>query len=477
MRPLRPIPTVVACAIAIATGISALATSAPATAEDTRSRIRLNGFQDMAVVEKHDRIFISRNGQSKSLLVTDLTGEPVGNIPGVAGNGALAVSADRSTLYVGGWETPSDPESTATIAEIDIPSLEVVDTHPLPSELAWVGTLGEVQEVPGCPWEMTTLGGLVFYATSCPGIGGDELHALDPETGDVTVLPIDVNTYSDLAVDPSTSTLFVAGGYTLSAYELTSITPPVLSLRTSRTVEDSGSEIPGSRADSCSMARLLSDITYVPGRDVVVNQGGWAYAASNLRLAPGYRCFEGKWEYFNDGEDLTTIAARSDGLVASGSVAYWDARIFQSGSTKALRWYNHERRAEENSLEFGRRKLYELSFDSVLSRRVGVLHVITPRPASHLTLSTPRDRYAAGERIIVRVRFRGPSIPDRRVRIEAGSDPDFSVITRWVKLDEEGRGRTALRMTDDDGRLLIEGLIVDQGDHVASPLLQLLRNR
>lgn len=431
----------------------------------------------MAVVEKHDRIFISRRGKSDTVLVTDLRGVPVGTLPDVAGNGALAVSADKSTLYVGGWERASNPESTATIAEVDIATLEIVETHPLPSEPAWVGTVGQVQDVPGCPWEMTTLEGLVFYTTSCPGIGGDGLYALDPDTGDVTALSPDIGTYSDLAVDPTTSTLFVASGYSLSAHDLTSSTPPELSLRASRNVENAGNETPGSRDDSCSMARLLRDIAYVPGRDVVVNQGGWSFAASNLKLAPGYPCFAGKWEYLNDGEDLTTITARSDGLVASGSIAYWDARIFRSGSTKTLRWYNHERRAVENSLEFGKKKLYELSFDNGLWPRAGVLHVITPRPASHLTLSTPRDRYATGERIIVRARFRGPSIPDRRVLVKAGPDPGFSVITRWIKLDEEGRGRTALRMTDDDGRLMIEGLIVDQGDYVASPLLQLKRDR
>jgi hypothetical protein len=140
-------------------------------------------------------------------------------------------------------------------------------------------------------------------------------------------------------------------------------------------------------------------------------------------------------------------------------------------------------RIRPNSLEFGVKRLYALMLTGTEDEagsfhpNGAFVHVITPRPASHLRITTSRRNFRVGERVEVTVRYEGHPVPPHDVQILESPAGPYLDPWRRVRLDDAGRGHFAFRMPDVRELMVIGARIVDQGgDVVTSPRL-LLGNR
>ncbi|MHA6761166.1 YncE family protein [Streptacidiphilus sp. PAMC 29251] len=73
-------------------------TAAPAEA-DGSTVLAVSNYSHLVVDAAHQHLFFSQGAGSSSILVTDLSGNQVGTIPGEAGATGLVLSADGATLY------------------------------------------------------------------------------------------------------------------------------------------------------------------------------------------------------------------------------------------------------------------------------------------------------------------------------------------------------------------------------------------
>lgn len=449
-----------------------------ADAHDTQRQIALDGFFDVAVDEPHGHLYISQGQGTQSVIVTDLSGAPVGSVPGVEDATVMALSPDHSALYVASWT------STPSIVEIDTATLQVLDRFPIPPWTSPARPDQDSYSYPVCPRSLVVMDGIVWFTDGCTQTPGVDLTALDPASGEVTVVDY-LGSGAALTANPATHTLYVATHDTIRVYDTATDPAPSAALRLAQRVIGRSGYPRGVR--SCIWAGL-KDFTFVPGRRLVVTQGGWAYHASDLTHADNYPCgptFYGEAE----GEDHLTIAARADGMVAFGCYGWHsDIRLFAPMTNDLQHDYFFdaspiETRIQPRSLEFGAKRLYAVMVTGTEDEagafhpNGAFVHVVTPRRPYYLTLTTARSNYRIGERVEVTVRYHGQPVPPHRVRISMAIDDPYVGPWRRIDLDSRGRGHFAFRMPDVGSDLVLEGRILDQGGDIVTSHRLLLGNR
>ena len=148
---------------------------------------------DIVVDEAHGHVFVSGGQGTTGVVVTDLDGQILETIPGLAGGEEMMLSQDGSTLYV---------------ALVDGHAIAALDTATLVTRT--------FPAADSCPRRLAQLGAYVYFTESCAGFDF-RLMRLDPITGvidPVTLVgePDQVfHEYGHIAADPSQpDRLFVA---------------------------------------------------------------------------------------------------------------------------------------------------------------------------------------------------------------------------------------------------------------------------
>lgn len=161
----------------------------------------------------HGHLFVSEGAGRSRIAVTDLQGTLLTTITGLAGPGGMALSPD------GGYVDVALADGHA-IARIDTGTLDLASTFSLP-------TAAE------CPSRVAESGGKVWFEfVSCDFGNPDGLAALDPETGQVQVLPGGLWADVQLLTAPSQPNLLVtvtrSSPASVSVYDTSGSAPPVV---------------------------------------------------------------------------------------------------------------------------------------------------------------------------------------------------------------------------------------------------------
>lgn len=303
-------PTTTTTSVSTTTTVSASSTSTtlPPATPGSDVKIPLAGFGDMLVDQGRGRIYISGGKGSSGIVVTDLQGNHLRTLEGIApGAAGMTLSPDGTKVYV---------------AASDSDGITIIDASTYDIGWYWTGTsLGE----PTCPRDVAVASGQLWFSWGCDGgpvgIGrvnpetrAHELHAYTADTK-VTSPPL-------LATLPSQPNMLIAGesGTNPASLFRFEATPTGLEQRVWR------------RTDGGSVLQLV----VTPDGSQVIVPSGYPYYHPVLRTS-----------------DLTEVhrypttaypnaaAVRPDGVVAAGINGAYDedVYIFEPGGSTPIATY------------------------------------------------------------------------------------------------------------------------------------------
>ncbi len=330
---------------------------------DSTQDVGLTGFADIVIDQAHGHVFISQG--TDTVVVTDLFGQKVGEIPGLSGAQRMTLSDDGSKLFIA-------ENGSNAIAEVDT-------TQPLTvAPVAFPTGLGS------CPQDVAYTAGLVVFEATCPS-GPGNLQALDPATGTIHDLATLAPNQTRLAASPSLpNTLFVLDdGPSLVEYTVTAGATPSLAEKARSGVIDDASQF-----------ALTSD-----GSQIVTGAHA-SFATSDLSPLPNLPVPQATSAVaLRSSDDLTAFGSR-DGVV-----------LYSHGAASSLGTYHFDdpdAQVVAGSLAFGTSTLYAVTQDTLTTGQYA-LQVITPRnrPRAHVTVAVSKGPYRYNKKATVTVTLLG----------------------------------------------------------------------
>lgn len=373
---MRALISALTTAVVGSTILAGTATSAGAA---TGVPLGLTSFSDMVVDEAHGHVFVSDGvGQ---VLVRDLDGAAVTSLTGLDKPAGMTLSDDGATLYVA----------------LHSSQILVVDATTLATTTLDAGT-------DACPIDVATTSGLLWVSNPCGGLFG-QVDALDPGTGTVTPSVADAGVVLLVASPalPDTLLWFEVGSSpgTLTVADVSMSPGPGLAVRASAQV--------GSNTRDAAIS---------PDGTRVVTASGSPYqhpVYDTADLSPAGS--------FASDAYPNAVAYRPDGMLAAGISGWYepDVYVYPAGSSTLFRKYEFGGTSNEllpAGLEFGTERLYAVT-GNLYSNTNYRLQVITPRPASKVTVTTDRSTYEYGRKSKVSVRLTATAGAQRQVQIYA----------------------------------------------------------
>ncbi|WP_330458924.1 hypothetical protein OIB37_19740 [Streptomyces sp. NBC_00820] len=281
-------------AISVVTGLTTATVGLTGTAwadGTTTAALPLSHYAHMAVDTAHQHLFFSQGAGTSSIVVTDLSGNPVTTIDGEQGADGLALSADGHTLYA----ALTDGDAVAAIDTATLTESGRTDT----------GT-------GSAPVSVAVAGGKVWYGYSADGKGA--IGAVDPSADEPAATP--QPQMSNWAAAPQLAT----GGGVLAAEEshssMTHLATYDVSSGTASPKADTnlGGDVTGGVQVSRDGTRML-----VPQPHMVA-----AYRTSDLEAA------NDPFGYYTGGvySGPDALAIDTDGTIAAGSTAGSGAGVY-----------------------------------------------------------------------------------------------------------------------------------------------------
>lgn len=230
---------------------------AAGTAAITSTALALTGFTSVVADSTHHQVFVSGNGTTDPVAVTDFTGKPLTTLPSLADASALALAKDDTILYAA-------ISGTDEIAAVNTATLQEVAVY-------FTGTGHN-------PVHLAVVGQNVWFSYGSGWSTG--LGVLDPSalTVTTTTVPTQSTFYNApyLASSPSAPNTLVVGDAgqspsVIESFDVSTGTPAPIAKSN-----------PWAQSDGCENLQQLA-IT-ANGSDVV-SACGWPYHGSQLTLS------------------------------------------------------------------------------------------------------------------------------------------------------------------------------------------------
>jgi YVTN family beta-propeller protein len=280
---------------------AALATvAAPAHADTNVGLAGLTKFAHMKVDDSH--VFLTGGSGSTSILVTNYAGATVANITNEAGADGMALSPDRTTLYV-------------ALSGAD--AISVINTATL-TETARYATGAST-----CPHAVALAGSKLWFGYGCAD-GSSQIGWVDPSTNPATVSLAQSSTswyYPPLfATSPGNPNLLVAGEPGQSP--------------SSATIYDVSTGSLVTVASNGNLGGNLGDIEVSPDATKLYVSDGGVYYEQVYSTSD----FSNVTSYSTGGPYPTAVALSADGRVlATGRNGSPDVYLYQVGGSSAYR--------------------------------------------------------------------------------------------------------------------------------------------